>query len=88
MNAYAIRATTPMTTHYPKWSKLMLRDIDDTNHRLVDIQIYSGDYFVLLATQLDTLSQDLSAAKRDTLQAIVNNLLYLQSTYKITKKDT
>lgn len=55
---------------------------------LVDIQVQSGDYFVTLATQLDSIgSQLVNWSARSKLEDAVSDLIYLQDNYRITKKD-
>jgi len=51
--------------------------------------VQSGDYFELLATKLDTVSQGLGThqeAEVIALQHIIDDLLYLQKRYQITKR--
>jgi hypothetical protein len=56
-----------------------------------DALVASGDYFGTLATSLDSISQELAAYDEPNhikLERLINTLLYLEQTYKITKKDT
>ncbi len=51
--------------------------------------VRSGDYFAMLATELDNISKDLARKDIDgyeRLEKLIRNLLYLQHTYQITKK--
>lgn len=51
--------------------------------------VMSGDYFSLLATRLDEVSQNLKtnpAPESGVLQSIVDDLLYLQRHYRIVRK--
>jgi hypothetical protein len=55
----------------------------------VAMQVRSGDYFATLATKLDELSQAVKEKDEmaaDDLELIVNDLLYLQRNYQISKK--
>jgi hypothetical protein len=55
----------------------------------IDAQIRSGDYFIMLATKLDELSQLEQIAHDDAIfemQRIVGDLLYLQHKYEIKRK--
>lgn len=59
---------------------------DVNNNTNLDAQVRSGDYFSLLATQLDTLSNKLPktcAKEVDQIQDIIDDLLYIQSRYKL-----
>lgn len=52
-------------------------------------QLASNDYFAMLATSLDEVSQHLETARHSDyviLEKLINDLLYLQHNYKITKK--
>lgn len=70
----------------------LFRDGDSGSTRPLsetDALAQSGDYFVALATKLDTIS--LSSSEWETrtqLEDVVSDLLYLQDNYHITKKDT
>jgi hypothetical protein len=55
----------------------------------IDAQIRSGDYFIMLATKLDELSQLEQIAHDDAIsemQRLVGDLLYLQHRYEIKRK--
>lgn len=58
--------------------------IDPLHERLI-MQVYSGDYFATLATTLDELAQGLpkNDPRREQLQRLVGDLLYLQDHYEI-----
>jgi hypothetical protein len=54
-----------------------------------DVSVASGDYFAELATKLDTIALEIAAtdgANSHILHDLVTELLYLQSTYKITRQ--
>jgi hypothetical protein len=65
-----------------------VRDVDDeqeasVNYR-IEAQVRSGDYFVTLATTLDSLAQ--SSSDYDTqraLEGMVSDLMYIQDNYEI-----
>jgi hypothetical protein len=71
---------------------LLLRD-EEVQGRLVsrteiDAQVRSGDYFVMLATILDGLINDIDEfTTRIELENIVSDLIYLQDNYGISKKE-
>lgn len=75
--------------HHSRPVVTLLRDQDDNlKHQELKAHVYSGDYFSLLATRLDEISQTLASEEpaNIALQHIVNDLLYLQRYYKVTKK--
>ncbi len=54
-----------------------------------DALVQSGDYFVVLATKLDTIGlSSFEWETRTKLEDVVSDLLYLQDNYHITKKGT
>lgn len=56
--------------------------------REIDARVRSGDYFVTLATILDQLNQNIDDYQvRSSLEELVSELIYLQDTYEITKRD-
>lgn len=65
---------------------------DFTNEYIMHLraQVASGDYFALLATRLDQLSQELEKTNPDahlTLERTIADLIFLHERYNITKKD-
>ncbi|HTE22845.1 MAG TPA: hypothetical protein VK674_07475 [Candidatus Limnocylindria bacterium] len=70
-------------------SVLLLRDSDDSDKQDLAAFIRSGDYFAMLATRLDAISDNLhveNEAEAAILQHIVDNLMYLDRAYKLIKK--
>lgn len=70
---------------------LVLDTVDESKHpQVLHIQalVRSGDYFAVLATELDAICAEVQ--ENDTavldIQRIVRDLLYVQSEYQITKK--
>lgn len=54
---------------------------------LIDVTVRSGDYFITLATKLDLAADQCSDTQTaEILQGLVNELAYLQSHYKISKR--
>lgn len=83
--SYQLSQFNGILDHGRKKTRL-LRDGDDTPIKMnVDVQVRSGDYFVTLATVLDSVARGLSYEKRSQIEDIVSDLIYLQDTYKITK---
>jgi hypothetical protein len=67
----------------------LLRDSDGSDDQQLAAFIRSGDYFAMLATRLDAISDNLhpdNEAEAAILQHIVNNLLYLDRFYQLAKK--
>ncbi len=73
------------TKHIP----LAICDGYDADHLELQAQIRSGDYFITLATTLDHLVQGLlpnDSAASNLLDKTINDLLYLQANFEISKK--
>lgn len=81
-----------MTNSYTLNSNLLtFRDHDSKlfNKEELLAQIASDDYFAMLATTLDEVSQRLESAQHNDyviLEKLINDLLYLQHHYKLVKK--
>jgi hypothetical protein len=57
----------------------------EENH-LLDVQVRSGDYFVTLATTLDSLSRNIEDYYiRSNIEDLVSDLIHLQDNYSIIK---
>lgn len=83
--SYQLGQFNGILDHGRKKSRL-LRDGGETPVKMnVDVQVRSGDYFVTLATMLDSVARGLSYEKRAQIEDIVSDLIYLQDAYKITK---
>jgi len=87
--AYALNLHDTTLAHWFQRPKF-LRDVDRRTRRAtLDVHVRSGDYFVTLATVLDLMSQELPGyvkINQETLQTLVDDLLYLQQNYVIAKK--
>lgn len=68
-----------------------VRDRDDERQRFkqeVDVQVRSGDYFVTLATALDSIGRNATGYHvRAHIEDIVSDLIYLQDNYRIVKNE-
>lgn len=84
---------TPILASCGGLSAMFVRDgaIDDDDrmgHLRLDAQVRSGDYFVMLATELDTVAEYTeNIGIRGALEDVVSDLLYLQQNYVIDRKD-
>jgi len=81
----------PSTAYHLSANLLTFHDHDSSlfNKGELLAQIASDDYFAMLATSLDEISQRLEVAQHNDyviLEKLINDLLYLQHNYKITKK--
>lgn len=88
--AYVLDSAKTIWTH-GHGRPMQLRDGGDEDYPRLAVQIRSGDYFATLATTLDEVSQTLehnNEVVSKELQRIVSDLLYLQRTYTIIRKDT
>lgn len=68
-----------------------LRDQEDVQQLPVDLdleaKVRSGDYFITLATTLDSIGRDVNEyLVRDNIEDIVSDLINLQDNYSIVKK--
>lgn len=72
----------------------LLRDGSDERHHVhneaeLRAQVASSDYFAMLATNLDQISQNLRTEDVNDyvlLDKVINDLLFLHQNYKIIKK--
>ena len=79
--------TTPNIMNHSDFGAVCFRDQDDNEQYKIDAEVYSGDYFVTLATRLDQISNKLQEYHlRAEIEEIVSDLIYLQDTYGIIKK--
>lgn len=91
MNAvYAFHKThfLPLLSHWSSRS-LVVGDYIRVDTQKVDAQVRSGDYFVMLATLIEVLSQRPAHQTMNfapELERIANELLYLQNYYDIVRK--
>lgn len=80
------------TMHVAGWRNWLLRDGELEDEELLSeltAHVRSGEYFAMLATNIDAISDRLVAAneaEQEQLQRIADDLLELQLKYKITKK--
>lgn len=69
---------------------LLLHDFTSEYVMHLKAQVASGDYFALLATRLDQLSQELEKTNPDahmTLERTIADLIFLHERYDIAKKN-
>lgn len=67
----------------------LLRDVPDERVGELRALVASGDYFVMLATQLDQLSQQLAESDpsaREQLERVIVDLAFLHDRYEIYRK--
>lgn len=63
-----------------------IRHVTASDDQRLDAQVRSGDYFITLATTLDSLSRQISShSVRVAIEDIVSELIHLQDDYIITK---
>lgn len=91
-SSYTLFANDTVLIH--GWRRTaQLHDIEDHtsphNYAELQAQVASQDYFAMLATALDQISQHLKAEQNNdyiVLEKFINDLLYLHQHYKISKK--
>jgi hypothetical protein len=87
-SVYSLPLPGQLTSHGDE-PVLLLRDGSRSNKEELIAQVRSGNYFVTLATLLDTLSANLTdenEAEAMILQVMVDNLIYLDENYELVKK--
>jgi len=91
--AYALPLLNPILSHGDFLRNRFVKDADEDNAHIrryeqmeVDAQVSSGDYFIMLATILDKVNNDISDyAVRMRVEDIVSDLIYLHENYSIRK---
>lgn len=89
--AYVLNPLTPILSHGNFLGLRFVKDGYDEEQLLrqygqleIDAQIRSGDYFIMLATILDKVNNDISDyAVRMRVEDIVSDLIYLHENYTI-----
>jgi hypothetical protein len=85
---YQLPTFTGLVRHSSR-NTLFLRDSDERSPSAkltLEAQVRSGDYFINLATTLDSLARDMADYNtRLNLEDLVSDLIYLQDNYTITK---
>lgn len=94
MNSTALSYTlsnTPSLVNHGWQHTTLARDMADEPHTIIshhiESQVRSGDYFITLATTLDSLSQEIpDYTTRSNIEQLVSDLIYLYDNYTISKK--
>lgn len=89
-STYVINPANSIFTHGFGLSPGVVNDIEDISRDKLQVCLRSGDYFAMLATLIDEISDSIEAdepAESYRLQKIVEDLLFLQREYKIVQKD-
>jgi hypothetical protein len=85
---------SPFTGVRGSWHKTPLaRDMASEPHTIINKQleaeVHSGDYFITLATKLDSLNRDIEDyATRSEIENAVSDLIYLYDNYVINKRES
>jgi hypothetical protein len=85
--AYHLPTFTGHTSH--GWHSGLLRDGFEQKHPdlKLEAQVRSGDYFITLATFLDTIARELTDHQAQMrLEDMVSDLIYLQDNYDIERR--
>lgn len=89
---YSLSLPTHVLTHYLNRARLLfVRDRAEAANRELDASIRSGDYFVTLATLLESIAEELPnihSPVQPALEKLVEDLEYAQRHYSIVKKAT
>lgn len=88
MSSYRL-SLAPAVSLHDLFGTRLLRDQEDSQYYplWLEARIRSGDYFVSLATLLDTIANNSDATTARRLESLINELLLLQGRYTITKND-
>lgn len=88
-DTYALSLSSFSTAHFPA-STLFVGDYAAPGQPEVDARVRSGDYFILLATSLDSLAAEITetspAATSVALAKLAEELEYVQKRYAIVRK--
>ena len=89
MDSYSLTLATPLLNHF-SLRTLLVHDYAEPAKPEVDAKVRSGDYFIMLATALDTLAAELTeispAATSMALAKLAEELEYVQRHYSVTRK--
>lgn len=87
---YNLAACVPIVRHYASRT-YTLQDRATPNNPELDAHVRSGDYFITLATNLETLAEEVGEASTSTisltLMRLAKELDYVQRHYKIVQKN-
>ena len=89
MSNYTLSAFRGVLSHASASAKYIEDADEQFNTQDLKAHVKSGDYFSLLATKLDEISQainDCGPEQTIVLQQLIDNLLYLQKYYHIVPK--
>jgi len=85
MLTYTLSSPLGLLTHVGSQPKLLRDSLEEQRYDL-EVRIHSGDYFVSLATKLDAISRKLVENPVSIeLDQLVDELLFIQTHYKVTK---
>ena len=87
---YAMASSGLLLSHFwPHRSAAVVRDADGPRNEALDAAIRSGDYFVTLATTLESIADELAVrddAAAGALAGLIKELEYAQTNYRIVTK--
>jgi hypothetical protein len=86
--SYQLSSPINILSHYP-FRQFVVRDTESDADMLRKARIRSGDYLMTLATELESIAQQLSdvkAPEAPELERIVSELIYLERNYTISPR--
>ena len=90
-STYAIADPGLVLSHFwPQRSTALVRDAADQHGSALDAAIRSGDYFITLATTLESIADSLAGADdaaAGALGALIKELEYAQGNYRVIPKN-
>lgn len=88
MQSYTLQDPTQTTNSNPIWDNLILRDSSSSKPDELEAIVRSGLYFATLATEIDTIREQLKAKgiENTKLETIIKQLLKLQESHILIPK--
>lgn len=88
MRQYELSPSATVLTHAPASNVALINDNEIEEALNLEARVRSGDYFVTLATALDTIGKDVEDWQtRTALEDIISDLIHLQENYRIIKNE-
>lgn len=90
MSTYALSQQVGLLRHSLFGGVSLVRDSSEIDHHDLIVRVRSGDYFASLAVMLQNLASNPHTDEqtlKDMLYIFSEELLYLQDTHKIVKKN-
>lgn len=88
MRQYQLSSSATVLTHASAATVALVQDNEIEEALNLEARVRSGDYFVTLATALDTISKSVEDWQtRTALEDMISDLIHLQENYSIIKNE-